>query len=49
MKLEDDDVLDDLYLFSNGTDITIEINNKEMPVSKIKLSHRDGKGTKVRK
>ena len=49
MKLENQDVIDELYLLSEGSDVTIELNGKEISLAKMKLGHRDQKGTKVRK
>lgn len=49
MKLENQDVIDELYLLSEGSDVTIEVNGKEISLAKMKLGHRDQKGTKVRK
>ena len=49
MKLENQDVIDEVYLLSEGSDVTIEVNGKEISLAKMKLGHRDQKGTKVRK
>ena len=46
MKLEAKDTLDEVYLIPENADISITYKDKELPLSKIKLAKRDGKGNK---
>lgn len=49
IKLEKDDEIEDLFLIPENSEIVIEYAGKEVSLNKLKLSHRDQKGTKIRK
>ena len=48
MKLAPGDRIEDMYFMSFADERVIEYKGKEMPLTHVKLSKRDGKGTKVR-
>ncbi len=48
MKLADKDYLTEVYFMNFADERTIEFNGHEMPMTHIKTTHRDMKGTKVR-
>ncbi len=48
IKLSKDDYVDDVYLLTNGDELTMEYKGKTIDFAKMKLAHRDTKGTKVR-
>ena len=48
LKLGKDDFIKDVYLLTDTDTVTIEHKGKKLEFSKIKLTHRDSKGTKVR-
>ena len=48
IKLSDKDYIEDVYIISEGVDISIEYKGKQFETKKMKLAHRDTKGTKVR-
>ncbi|MGN0514944.1 MAG: DNA topoisomerase (ATP-hydrolyzing) subunit A [Lachnospiraceae bacterium] len=48
IKLADKDYIDEVYVISDDIDITIEYKGKQIETRKLKLAHRDTKGTKVR-
>ncbi len=48
MKLSKDDVLSDAYLMNFADERTIEYKGKEIPMTCVKNTHRDTKGTKIR-
>lgn len=48
IKLSDKDYIEDVYVVSEGVDINIEYKGKQIETKKLKLAHRDTKGTKVR-
>lgn len=48
IKLAKDDLVDDVYLFSHSSEITIDYQGHEVDFSKIKMAHRDTKGNKPR-
>ncbi|MBR5376948.1 MAG: DNA topoisomerase, partial [Lachnospiraceae bacterium] len=48
MKLSDDDSLDAVYYMNYADERTIEYHDRQMPLTHVKLTKRDGKGTKVR-
>ncbi len=48
IKLADKDFIEDVYIISEGTEISIEYKGKQIETKKLKLAHRDTKGTKVR-
>ena len=48
MKLANDDRIEEMYFMNFADERVIEYKGKEMPLTHVKLSKRDGKGTKVR-
>lgn len=48
IKLSKEDLVDEIYLFSNTTEVSIEYHGKNVDIGKMKLAHRDGKGSRVR-
>lgn len=48
MKLSKEDYIEDLYLLTNGDALTVEYKGKFVDFAKMKLAHRDTKGTKIR-
>ncbi len=48
IKLSADDALENIYYMNYADERTIEYKGKQMPLTRIKLTKRDGKGTKVR-
>lgn len=48
MKLSDGDRLEEAYLMNFADERTIEYMGKEIPLTYVKNTHRDGKGTKIR-
>ncbi|HIS48498.1 MAG TPA: DNA topoisomerase 4 subunit A [Candidatus Scybalocola faecigallinarum] len=48
IRLAGEDKVEQLWLLSNPSDETILYNDKEIPATRIKLSKRDTKGTKLR-
>ena len=48
IKLRKDDELENVYLFEEGTDNVIKYNEKDVYLNRLKLSRRDGTGTKNR-
>lgn len=48
IKLSDKDYIDEVYVLSENVDLSIEYKGKMFEVKKLKLAHRDTKGTKVR-
>lgn len=48
IKLGKEDVVDDVYLIPNTAEVEIEYHGKKIDLGKMKLNHRDTKGTKVR-
>ena len=48
IRLTPDDKIESLYLLNKNTETMITYNEKVMSLNKLKLAHRDGKGTKVR-
>ncbi len=48
MKLAGEDTLEALYFMNYADERTIEYKGKQMPLTHIKLTRRDSKGTKVR-
>lgn len=48
IKLADKDYVDEVYIISDDMDISIEYKGKQIETRKLKLAHRDTKGTKVR-
>ena len=48
MKLTGTDEVTDVYFLRNGAEQTIELNSRFVELNKLKLAHRDSKGTKLR-
>ena len=48
MKLNKDALVDKVFFAQNATDSIIHYNDTDIPASKIKLTNRDAKGTKLR-
>ena len=48
IRLGTDDKVEAVYLLNKDTEKMITYNDKTMSLNKLKLAHRDGKGTKVR-
>ena len=48
MKLTGEDYVEDVYLLTEGDDITIEYHGKNVEFARLKMAHRDTKGTKLR-
>jgi len=48
IKLSPDDSLENVYYMNFADERTIEYKGKEMPLTRVKLTKRDGKGTKIR-
>jgi DNA gyrase subunit A len=48
MKLSASDYVDDVYVVPEDMEFSIEYRDKTVDMKKVKLSHRDGKGTKIR-
>ena len=49
MKLSKEDSISDVYIMTNGDEFTMEYNKKSIDFAKMKMAHRDTKGTKIRK
>lgn len=48
MKLAGNDYVEDVYLLTEGDEITIEYHGKNVDFARLKMAHRDTKGTKIR-
>ncbi len=48
IKLTDGDYIEDVYIISPDTQLTLEYKGHSIDAGRIKLAHRDGKGTKIR-
>ena len=48
IKLGTDDFIENIYLLNKDHETMITYNDKTMSLNKLKIAHRDGKGTKVR-
>ena len=48
MKLQSKDYVDEVYYIYPGVDKTIEYHDLPLDLMKVKLSKRDGKGSKLR-
>lgn len=48
IKLSGNDYIEDVYVVPEDIDLSIEYKNKTVDISKLKLAHRDTKGTKIR-
>ena len=48
IKLANGDLIEDLYLLSHTSEVTIDYKGREVDLNKMKMAHRDTKGTKLR-
>ena len=48
IKLSKEDYVEDVYLMSSGDALTLDYKGKSIDFDKMKMAHRDTKGTKVR-
>ena len=48
IKLQKTDILENVYLFEEGTEIKVPYREKEVTLNRLKLAKRDGMGTKTR-
>ncbi|MCR5215546.1 MAG: DNA topoisomerase 4 subunit A [Lachnospiraceae bacterium] len=48
IKLSAKDAIDEVYIVPEDIDLTLEYHGKQFETSKIRLAHRDGKGTKLK-
>ena len=48
MKLTEDDELEEVYFTKNLETTTIRYKDKDVDLNHLKLSSRDGRGTKIR-
>ncbi|MCR4923609.1 MAG: DNA topoisomerase 4 subunit A [Lachnospiraceae bacterium] len=48
MKLSENDLVEKAYLYAYGCEEEVMVDGKAVDLSKLKLSKRDGKGTKIR-
>ena len=48
MKLAKDDFVDEVFLISDGDEVSVEYRKKEINLTKLKLAHRDSKGSKIK-
>lgn len=48
IKLAGEDYVEDVFLLSEGEEINIEYHGKNVDFAKLKMAHRDTKGTKLR-
>ena len=49
MKLQKDDLIEEVHLFEEGTEQKVMFHEKEITLNRLKLAKRDGIGTKMRK
>ena len=48
IKLGSDDYIEDVYILTNGDELSMDYKGKMLDFGKMKMAHRDTKGTKVR-
>jgi DNA gyrase subunit A len=48
IKLTGKDTVEDVYLLTQGDELTIEYRGKNVDFARLKMAHRDTKGTKIR-
>jgi DNA gyrase subunit A len=48
IKLSENDFVEDVYLFTDGDSISMDYKGKQLSFDRLKMAHRDTKGTKVR-
>ena len=49
IKLGSDDYIEDVYILTNGDELSMDYKGKMLNFGKMKMAHRDTKGTKVRR
>ena len=49
IKLDSDDYIEDVYILTNGDELSMDYKGKMLDFGKMKMAHRDTKGTKVRR
>jgi len=49
IKLQKDDLVEEVFLFEEGTEKKVIFHKKEITLNRLKLAKRDGAGTKLRK
>ena len=49
IKLVSDDYIEDVYILTNGDELSMDYKGKMLDFGKMKMAHRDTKGTKVRR
>ena len=49
IKLGGDDYIEDVYILTNGDELSMDYKGKMLDFGKMKMAHRDTKGTKVRR
>ncbi len=49
IKLGSDDYIEDVYILTNGDELSMDYKGKMLDLGKMKMAHRDTKGTKVRR
>ena len=49
IKLGSDDYIEDVYILTNGDELSMDYKGKMLDFGKMKMAHRDTKGTKVRR
>ena len=49
IKLSSDDYIEDVYILTNGDELSMDYKGKMLDFGKMKMAHRDTKGTKVRR
>ncbi len=49
IKLGSDDYIEDVYILTNGYELSMDYKGKMLDFGKMKMAHRDTKGTKVRR
>ena len=49
IKLGSDDYIGDVYILTNGDELSMDYKGKMLDFGKMKMAHRDTKGTKVRR
>ena len=48
IKLGSDDYIEDVYILTNGDELSMDYKGKMLDFGKMKMAHRDTKGTKIR-
>ncbi len=48
IRLQKNDELEEVYLFTEGTETKVKVGEREVTLNRLKLAKRDGVGTKSR-